>query len=162
MKYAFMTFSNPAWTLTETLAAAKRHGYDGVELRIGSDHEHGLELSSDAAQRSAAKQQAHDAGIAICCIATGCTFADPSKAAQSVEQARAVIDLAFDVGAQVIRVFGGKIPDGFSREQVAASIVASLRALAGKAEARGINIAIETHDDWCDPHLGAGRRAPAA
>lgn len=152
MKYAFMTFSNPAWTLAETLAAAARYGYDGVELRIDSGHKHGVELSSDAAQRAAVKQQAPQAGVAICCIATGCTFADPSKAAQSVEQARAAIDLAADVGAGVIRVFGGKIPDGVSREQAAASIVASLRALADKAEARGINVAIETHDDWCDPH----------
>jgi sugar phosphate isomerase/epimerase len=152
MKYAFMTFSNPAWTLGETLAAARHYGYDGVELRIDSHHNHGVELSSDAAQRDAAKQQAQAAGVALCCIATGCTFADPSKAAHGVEQAKAAIDLAADVGAGVIRVFGGKIPDGVSREQAAASIVASLRALASQAETRGVNVAIETHDDWCDPH----------
>ena len=34
MKYAFMTFSCPDWTLDEVLAAAQRYGYDGVELRI--------------------------------------------------------------------------------------------------------------------------------
>jgi sugar phosphate isomerase/epimerase len=151
MKYAFMTFSNPTWTLDETLSAAKRYGYDGVELRIDSNHRHGVELSSAAAQRAAAKQKAHDSGIAICCIATGCSFADPTTATQSVEQAKAAIDQAAEVGAGVIRVFGGRIPADVSRERATESIVESLRALGAKAEARGVDVAIETHDDWCDP-----------
>lgn len=151
MKYAFTTFSNPAWSLRDTLDAARRYGYDGVELRIDSNHAHGIERDSDAAQRASARQQAREYGVAICCIATGCKFADPSEAAHHVARAREALVLAADVGADVIRVFGGKIPDGISREQATASIVASLRALADGAELRGIHIAIETHDDWCDP-----------
>jgi len=151
MKYAFMTFSNPAWTLEETLAAAKRYGYDGIEVRIGSGHKHGLELSSDATQRAAARQRAEEYGVSICCIATGCVFADPAKAVQNLEQAHAAIDLAADLGAGVIRVFGGRIPPTISRAQAMDSIVAALQALGDHARMRNVHVAIETHDDWCDP-----------
>ncbi len=151
MKYAFMTFSTPEQTLEEVLATAKRFGYDGVELRIDSGHKHGVELSSTADERAAAKQNALDDDIAICCIATGCKFTDPAAAPHSIEQAKAAIDLAADVGSGVIRVFGGKIPAGVTRHQALDLVVASLQAISSTAEARGVNVAIETHDDWCDP-----------
>lgn len=151
MKYAFMTFSTPDLTLDEVLATAKRFGYDGVEIRIDSGHKHGLELSSTADERRDAKLRAGAFGVSICCIATGAKFADPAAAAQHVTQALAAIDLAADVDAGVIRVFGGQIPQGVTREQAADSIVASLQALAAKADELGVNVAIETHDDWCDP-----------
>lgn len=155
MKYAFMTFSTPDQPLDAVLATATRYGYDGIELRIGSNHAHGIELASAAEQRAAARAQAVASGVAICCIATGARFADPANAAAEVAATEAAIDLAADVGAGVIRVFGGKIPDGVTRQQAAASIAHSLRALAPKAEARGVDVAIETHDDWCDPHVVA-------
>ena len=156
MKYAFITFSTPDQTLVEVLETAKRFGYDGVEIRIDSGHKHGLELSSSAAERAAAKQQAAEKGVAICCIATGAKFADPAAAPQHVESACAAIDLAADVGAGVIRVFGGQLPSGVSREQAMDSVVASLKQISEKADARGVNVAIETHDDWCNPqHVAA-------
>lgn len=156
MKYAFMTFSTTNQTLDEVLDTAKRHGYDGVEIRIDSGHKHGLELSSSVDERAAAKQMSAEKGVAICCIATGAKFADPATATQHVEAARAAIDLAADVGAGVIRVFGGQLPQGITREQAMDSVVASLQQLAEKAEARGVNVAIETHDDWCNPqHVAA-------
>ena len=150
MKYAFMSFSNPAWTLDEMLGAAKQYGYDGIEPRIDAGHKHGLELSSTPAQRAAAKQKAADTGVAIACIATGCRFADPTAAPQQVQTARQAIDLAADVGAGVIRVFGGKVPEGVMRIQAADSIAAALSALASRAAERNVAVAIETHDDWCD------------
>jgi len=156
MKYAFMTFSTPELALADVLAAARQYGYDGVELRIDGGHKHGVERSSSMQDRAEARAtaQAHD--VRICCIATGCRFADPATAAENVAQALEAIDLAADVGAGVIRVFGGKIPDGVSREQAITLVAESLRALAGHAEQRGVDVAIETHDDWCDPrHVAA-------
>ncbi len=150
-----MTFSTPDQQLDAVLATAARHGYDGIELRIGSNHAHGVELASTAGQRAAARQLAVASGVAICCIATGARFADPANAAAEIAAAEAAIDLAADVGAGVIRVFGGAIPKGVSREAAAAAIVAALRALSARAAARAIDVAIETHDDWCDPQAVA-------
>lgn len=159
MKYAFMTFSCPDWTLDEVLAAAQRYGYDGVELRIDANHKHGVELNSTSEQRAAAKAKAAQYGVALCAVATSCKFADPTNAAQNVAAAHERIDLAAELGATVLRVFGGQIPQGVSREQAIASVGQSLQALADHAAQRGVYLALETHDDWCDPqHVQAVMR----
>jgi sugar phosphate isomerase/epimerase len=155
MKYAFMTFSTPDQTLDQVLTTAMRHGYDGVELRIDSKHGHGIELSSTAAQRAGARQAATASGIAICCVATSARFADPANALRNVASAAAAIDLAADLGAGVIRVFGGGIPEGVTRARAAESVAQSLAALAPIAAAREVDVALETHDDWCDPGVVA-------
>lgn len=151
MKYAFMTFSCPQWTLEEVLAAAQRYGYDGVELRVDANHNHSVEVTNPPEQRAAARRAATAHGVALCCIATSCKFADPATVAQNIADARSRIDLAGDLGAQVVRVFGGKIPPGLGRQQATESVVQALATLAGQAAQRGVYLALETHDDWCDP-----------
>jgi sugar phosphate isomerase/epimerase len=116
MKYAFMTFSTPDLALADVLEAARRYSYDGVELRIDGGHKHGVERGSGAQERAEARALARAHDVHICCIATGCRFADPAIADEHVAQALEAIDLAADVGAGVIRVFGGKVPDGVTRE----------------------------------------------
>jgi sugar phosphate isomerase/epimerase len=155
VKYAFMTFSTPDLSLGDALATAKRFGYDGLELRIDADHRHGVERSGSPEERAAAGEQAERSGVELCCVATSCRFADPETAADAVETARSAIDLAADIGCPRIRVFGGKIPEGGSREASADLIVESLKSLVAQATERGVTVCIETHDDWCDPgHIG--------
>ncbi len=151
MKYAFMSFSCPQLTLDEMLALARRLGYDGIEPRIDSGHKHGVELDTDASQRQEIRQKAADSGIAICCIATSCRYTDPATAQQQVEETLRCIDLAADVGSPRLRVFGGKIPEGVSREAAIDLLAESLRAVADHAAQRGVVVCLETHDDWCDP-----------
>jgi sugar phosphate isomerase/epimerase len=56
----------------------------------------------------------------------------------------------------VLRVFGGSIPSGVSREQAIDVVVESLCAVADHAGERSVKICMETHDDWCDPaHVAA-------
>jgi sugar phosphate isomerase/epimerase len=151
MKYAFMTFSCPQWTLEEVLAAAQRYGYDGVELRVDANHNHGVEVTNTPEQRASARQMADTQGVALCCVATSCKFADPATVAQNVADAQVRIDLAADLGAHVVRVFGGKIPQGLSRQQAIDTVVQALTTLVDQAARRNVYLALETHDDWCDP-----------
>ncbi|MBN1673190.1 MAG: sugar phosphate isomerase/epimerase [Kiritimatiellae bacterium] len=156
MKYAFMTFSCPAASLDDVLAMAKAYGYDGIELRVSSRHAHGVELDSDAAVRQAAKRKAAEAGIALCCVATSCKFADPETRQASIDDAHRAIDLAGDLGAPRVRVFGGAVPKGISRADAIAGVSEALASLAGHATERGVVVCMETHDDWCDPaHVAA-------
>jgi len=151
MKYAFMSFSTPELTLAEMLALAQRLGYDGIEPRLQAEHKHGIEFDTPAADRRAIKAQAEDAGIAICCLATSCRYSDPALLAQMVEDTHKAIDLAGDVGSSRLRIFGGPIPEGVSREQALGQCVDSLSAIAPHAAARGVTLCMETHDSWCDP-----------
>ncbi|MEW6750524.1 MAG: sugar phosphate isomerase/epimerase family protein [Candidatus Latescibacterota bacterium] len=152
MKIAFMTFSTPELTLDEVLAAAARFGYDGIEPRVGSGHRHGLEYDAARDVRARAVRQAADAGVAYACVATSCQFANPAKAAAHLSDARRAIELAADLEAPCIRVFGGPVPQGIPRHEAVATVAASLAALAEEAAAAGVCLCLETHDDWCDPH----------
>jgi len=151
MKFSFMSFSCPGLSLDDMLALAKRLRYDGVEPRIDSKHGHGIELSSDAAARQAARRKAEKAGIPYACLATSCKYADGATNAAMRETTLACIDLAADIGCPRLRVFGGGLPKGFAREQAIALLVESFKAVADHAAKRKVTVCMETHDDWCDP-----------
>ena len=151
MKYGFMSFSAPQLKLSELLDLAAQIGYDGIEPRIGSKHAHGVELDTTAAQRRAIRDQAQASGIALCCVATGCKYADPASAPGMVEDTRRAIELAAEIGAPRLRVFGGAIGQGLARAQAIDLVAQSLGAVAGEAEQHGVTICLETHDDWTDP-----------
>ena len=154
MKYSFMTFSCPELGLDEALSLAKRLGYDGIEPRIDAEHKHGVERDADAAVRAAAREKAEASGVALACVATSCKYADPAAEQEQVETTDQAIDLAADVGAPCIRVFGGVLPEGMSREDATAQVVKCLSAVADHAQERGVTLCVETHDHWCDPaHL---------
>ncbi|MBN1639991.1 MAG: sugar phosphate isomerase/epimerase [Anaerolineae bacterium] len=156
MKYAFMSFSCPTLSLGEMLDVAQRYGYQGLEPRIDAGHAHGIELDTPPAQRRALAAQARDSGIDLCCVATSCRYADPTTTDHNVEVTLRAIDLAADVGAPLIRVFGGRLGDGVTRAQAIDIVAGALRAVSAHAEARGVAVCIETHDDWTDPsHVAA-------
>jgi len=105
---------------------------------------------------AAIREQARTAGVALACLATSIRYADPAAQADMLAQTHARIDLAADVGAPALRVFGGPIPKGMTREQGIAQLVACLKAAADHAAERGVTLCLETHDDWCDPaHVAA-------
>lgn len=151
MKYSFMTFSTPEQSWTEILNLATEYGYDGVEVRIGSGHKHGVESDAPAEKRAEAKKQAAEAGVAICCVATSCRFANPETAPEWVEEAKKAIALAADLGAPCLRVFGGEFLESMSREDAIGEVVKHLSALAPEAQSAGVSLCMETHDAWCHP-----------
>ena len=151
MNFAFMSFSCPQATFGEMLALAVQYGYDGVEPRAGGNQNHGVELEASAGQRASFRAQAAEAGIAICCLAAGARFADPASRDVQVEESLQYIDLAAEIGAATVRVFGGRIPAGISREAAIDGVTDALKRLAERADARGVVVCLETHDDWCNP-----------
>lgn len=151
MKYSFMSFSCPQLTFAQLLATAKRFGYDGVEPRIDAEHRHGVETTASAGQRKKFKKEALSQGIAISCIATSCTYANPEITKQNVEYTRKCIDLAADVGAGRIRVFGGQLAKDQQQTDAIKIVAEALRLVADRAGARGVTICMETHDSWCRP-----------
>lgn len=156
MKYSFMSFSTPSLSLEDMLDVARRYGYDGIEPRLDAKHAHGIEVGATAREREAARKLSLDKGVQIACLATSVRFADPAETEEMIRQTHDRIDLAADVGAPVIRVFGGRIPEGITRDQAVEQLVRSLLRVADHAAERGVTICLETHDDWCDPaHVAA-------
>lgn len=151
MKYAFMSFSTPEMSLAEMLQTARRYGYEGIEPRLDSSHAHGIEVDATAQQRAKFRQQAEESGIKLACLATSLKYANPAAAADMVAQTHERIDLAGDLGVPAMRVFGGGIPEGLSREHAIEHVSRSLKSVADHAAERGVTICFETHDHWCDP-----------
>lgn len=151
MKFSFMSFSCPELSLTDMLAQAKRLGYDGVEPRVDSGHAHGIELELDQAGRRAARELAGEVGVEYSCLATSCRYADPEIRGKMVDDTLAYLDLAADIGAPCMRVFGGTIPAGISREEAVEQVAGALSSVADHAAARGVVVCMETHDHWCNP-----------
>ena len=151
MKYSFMTFSTPELTLEQVLEAAGRFGYDGIEVRVDANHKHGVEVAADRKARAEARRKAEAAGIPIACVATSVQVANSETAKDMIAQALERIDLAAEVGAHRIRVFGGAFPESQDRERATQSAVESCKAIADCAARRKVIVCIETHDAWCDP-----------
>ena len=156
MKYAFMSFSTPQLSFDQMLSLAQALGYDAIEPRAGSNHAHGIELEAGPTQRAEFKAKAADSGITLCCLAVSCRYADPATVQDQVAQTRQYIDLAADIGAARLRVFGGKLADGLSREAATEQVAQALASVADQAAERGVIVCMETHDDWCDPNHVVG------
>jgi len=142
VKYAFMTFSVPEASLEQALALAKTHGYAGIEPRAEAKHGHGVELAAPKGARQEMRKKTKAAGIAIACVATSCTYADPATAAENTRKTHEYIDLAGDLGAPTIRVFGGQIGGGWSRERAIDEVAKSLSSVADHARERGVVVGL--------------------
>lgn len=160
MRYSFMSFSMPDATLDQLLSAARQYGYDGIELRIGAKHGHGVEPEIDARQRAAVRQSFSDQGVEAACVATSCRFADPATVDNECASARAAIALAADIGSSRLRVFGGALPDGVERDAAIRGVATALASIADYAGAHGVRVCLETHDAWTSPeHVAEVMRA---
>jgi len=60
------------------------------------------------------------------------------------------IDVYAELGAPVIRVFGGKPPKGISTEQAVKNCIVNLEKACEMAGKRGIMLGLENHDFLCD------------
>ncbi len=158
MKYGFMTFSFPRASVSTLVEEALQAGYDGLELRIGRTHAHGIEIDSSKETRQDAVRIAADAGIDLYSLASSLQLA---LAPLDEQEARETLQLALDVGARVIRVFGGPHKDGgLSRNDARSQLVGGLRRFgelsATMSRSNPIVIALESHDAWTEPDLLSG------
>lgn len=151
MKYSFMTFSCPELTLGEALQLAKKLGYDGIEPRISSKHKHGLEPETDKKARAEARRLVDGSGVVLSCIATSHRYSDPATSQAEAEATVRSAELAADVGAPCLRVFGGVVPEGIQRPEAIERLVKALTFVAERTKGLPVAICVETHDSWCDP-----------
>lgn len=139
----------PDWTLDETIAGMKRHGFEGYEPRVEWGHRAGVEATMSAAERAEVRKRFEEEGLKICCVATGCKFAmaEADVRAKNAEDLKKYIDFAGDLGAPYVRVFGGAIPGG-ELYGVAKYVADAVRPTLDLAQSRGVTVLMETHDDW--------------
>ena len=153
-RLAFMSTTAPAWNAQELVDGAVRLGYEGVDIRVEWDHNHGLELGSSQDTRREARQYAAAQGILFSCVAlsTRLARATGEERRDAVEEIKRYAELAHDIGSPFLRVFGGNLPQGHTMEQLRPYTAEALGKAAEACAQWGVTPCIEVHDQHNNPN----------
>ena len=155
MKLSFTTLGCPKWSLKEIVENASRMGFDGVELRGVKDEIDISRLPEFTTDLEETKNLFSEYGVSVSAVDVSARFAVVSseEKEKSFEETRRNLKVASQLSAPVLRVFGGRIPEGYSLNEMISILAGNLREIAGEAEELGVKIALETHDDWIDSSI---------
>src|SRR5258708_8333104 len=149
LKTSFTTWVCPEWTVAAIVDGMQTYGYDGVELRIGKGHLHGVELDSPPDYLSDVRKEFDAANMAGSCIATSFSFsnADAAERLKTINNVKQCLRMADSVGAPYIRIFGGEVPHNLEVTGVIDYIAEALDECAEFAEKEKIRsvILLETY-----------------
>lgn len=153
IRLGFMTSVAPEWDLARIIAEARSAGYQCLEPRIGWNHGAGIELELSKGERRDIKHRLDDAGLTISALALGARFAKTTQEerAESIELTARAAELASDLGAPYLRVFGGPLPGDVTMIDIRDSVAEALGEAARRAAAFGVTPCLETHDDFSHP-----------
>lgn len=151
MKLSFSTLGCPDWTIERILALAVEAGYQGVELRFveGEDALWKLPVFHGSGLAETTKRIA-GCGLEISCVDTSCFFhfSERSLRMAAIEDGKRMADLAVQLGAPGVRVFGDRVQPGADRASNAAWISQAIQLLAEAVRPAGIEVWLETHGDF--------------
>ncbi|HVC35260.1 MAG TPA: sugar phosphate isomerase/epimerase family protein [Chloroflexota bacterium] len=148
MKFGMSTLACPSWTLEQVAAAAREYGYDGVELRLLDG-----EVITPAlvrANRDRLRRLFGEGKPDLVALGSSVrvSVARPEERAAQERDLPELIELARELGVPMVRVFGGRFPDGDDEATAVRRAAASLQQYASTAQRAGITLALETHDDF--------------
>jgi sugar phosphate isomerase/epimerase len=146
-----LTFNIAAdWTLEKIIQVAKKNGYAAIEFRSELKHKHGVELDASPAERREIKKRLEDAYLVASGVGTSCRFDSPSPVERSamIDRAKHFIELARDIDAPHVRVFGNDIPKDVDRVECVKYVGESLRVLGEFADPLGVNVGLEMHGQF--------------
>ena len=151
MKLSFSTLACPEWTLPCIVAMASSAGYDGIELRFVEGEDSLWKLPFFQGQKLLeTKRLLTDHGLKISCLDTSCRFhsPDPQERASWLTEGEQMADLAAELQAPGLRVFGDTIQPGADRQSTRSWIAEGIRKLAETSGPKGVEIWLESHGDF--------------
>lgn len=140
-RLAFSTLGCPGWTIEQVVDGARRYGYDGVELRLLDGEVIGPDLPPS--EHARVRRAFAGAGLPICCLGTSVRVATGDDPATVAAELRALLALAAEWEAPLLRVFPGPWPEGRPAEAVYDAVAAILGAVTTDAERLGVAIVLE-------------------
>ncbi|RLI11136.1 sugar phosphate isomerase/epimerase [Candidatus Bathyarchaeota archaeon] len=120
---------------------AHRIGLDGVELTL-----YWLP-TKDTSYFKNIKRLALSRGLPISCAGISTNFCTPNIAERdkTINSVREGLEIARELGAPCLRVFGGYVPEGIKKDEAIEWTVKSLKSCTDYAEEYGVVIALENH-----------------
>ena len=116
-------------------------GLDGVELTLywlpSKDKSYFREL----------KRVALFHGMPISGAGISTNFCNPSAEERNkeIEKVKEGLEIAHELGAPCLRVFGGRVPQGYTEDEAIKWVIESLQSCVKYAEENGVVIALENH-----------------
>lgn len=151
MKIAGHTMGTPEYTLDEAIDLFAKMGLDGIEIIIQQDGYQcaiPLDASMDYVHEVRAKVDA--AGLKVAGVTPYMNLynsLDEAERQQACDELRRVIDMAVILGAESVRIYGGKLVDGEDDEdgKKLAQLVKSMRECGDYCKPHGIKLSLENH-----------------
>lgn len=148
MRFGFTTYQwGAGWDLPTLLANCARAKAFGLEVRTDMKHAHGIELSLGAEERREIRKRIAASPVKLVGVACGERFdsPDPAKLEASMARARSFVQLAHDLGAPGLRVFGNDFQKTVAQEKTVEQVGRSLATLGKFAKDYGVLIRLENH-----------------
>lgn len=152
LRYAYVTNGLTGHRLDEALRLLADCGYEGVALTL--DHVHFDPFAPGLANRTARLRDLLVTLDLDCAIETGGRFVlDPRRkhhpslvsegSERRVELVRRAIDVAADLGSDVVSLWSGELPDGVDREAAWVQLCEGVERLLAYASERGVRLGFE-------------------
>jgi sugar phosphate isomerase/epimerase len=146
----FSTLASPNWTLAQIVDCAVANGIPGIDFRgIGSqlDITHLKEFGADLSDTLQLLKQHH---LQMPCLNTSVTLVTPdlSKWEAMQEELGRYAQLAERSGTRFIRLFGGAVPAGMTRDEARHLAHSHLKQAIEICQLHGCRPLLETHDSW--------------
>lgn len=133
------------WDVPTIIKNLTEVGMEAVELR--TTHKHGVEIALSPAQRAEVKKRFDDSPIDIGGLGTICEYhaADPAVVRKNIEETKAWVTLARDIGSPSVKVRPNGLPKDVPEEKTLEQIGTSLRECGQAAHDNGVTIQLEVH-----------------
>ena len=133
------------WDLPTILSKLEALGYGGVELR--TTHAHKVEVNLSKAQRTEVKKRFDDSPVDLAGLGSAFEYQspDPAVVKKNIEETKAYIELAHDVGSPGVKVRPNGLPKGADLDKTLRQIGAALREVGEFAQGFGVEIRVEVH-----------------
>jgi sugar phosphate isomerase/epimerase len=135
------------WDVPTIIKNLTEAGMHGVELR--TTHAHGVEIAMPAAERADVRKRFADSPIALAGLGTICEYQSPDAAIvrKNIEETKAWVQLAHDVGSPGVKVRPNGLPAGVPEEKTLEQIGRALKVCGAAAADQGVKIQLEVHGE---------------
>ncbi len=133
------------WDLDTIFSKLEALKFAGVELRTG--HKHGVEVGLPKDERDAIRRRFDDSPLELAGLGSAFEFqsSDPAVVRRNLDDAKAYVRLAHDVGSPGIKVRPNGLAPGVEAERTYAQIGKALNELGQDAADFGVEVRVEVH-----------------
>jgi len=135
------------WDVPVLIKNLTEAGFDAVELR--TTHRHGVELALSPAARAEVRTRFTDSPVKIGGLGTTCEYhsADPVLVRKNVDETKAWVKLAQDIGSPSVKVRPNGLPRDVPEERTLEQIGKALAECGAFAREHGVKIQLEVHGE---------------